>query len=101
MLRPLLHRLTSCSLALAVLLVAVNSAQACPTCKAALSSGGDNLVNAYMWSILFMMAMPFVLIALIGGYLYLQVRKARTLALAAAAAVQPASKAPADELIEV
>lgn len=69
-------------IALAILLVLALSeaASACPTCKAALaahdSSHGD-LVSAYMWSILFLMAMPFTLLACFSGYMYCLVRRAR------------------------
>ncbi len=55
------------------------SAQACPMCKEALSSGSNSgdVVSGYFWSILFMMSMPFAIIGSFGLYAYLQVRKAR------------------------
>lgn len=50
------------SVALALLLAGIvcNSATACPTCKSALHNG---LALGYAISILFMMAMPFVIFA--------------------------------------
>jgi uncharacterized paraquat-inducible protein A len=55
-------------------------AWACPGCKQALATADGeqaNMVNGYYWSILFMLAMPFTLLALFGGSMYLAVRKAR------------------------
>jgi hypothetical protein len=66
--------------ALLVDMLLVNTADACPTCKVALGShdkGQGDVVSAYMYSILFMMAMPFTLVAAFGGYLYYIVRRAR------------------------
>ncbi len=62
-----------------LLLVGAASASACPTCKLALetNSGEADLVSAYMYSILFMMAMPFTLVAGFAAYMYLLVRRAR------------------------
>ncbi len=53
---------------------------ACPTCKETLAShdpAGSSVARGYYWSILFMMAMPFTLFSLLGGYFYWEVRKAR------------------------
>ena len=64
----------------AVLLVALTTAaEACPTCKLALesNSGERDLVSAYMYSILFMMLMPFTLLGSFATYMYYQVRRAR------------------------
>lgn len=67
-------------MALAVLLVFALSeaASACPTCKAGLAASGGHLVSAYMWSILFLMAMPFTLLTGFSGYMYWLVRRSRT-----------------------
>lgn len=63
-----------------VLLMFSSSAAACPSCKAALSSNegrqGD-LVGGFMWSILFMLSMPFALVGSFSAYMYVLVRKAR------------------------
>lgn len=67
-------------LAAAVLALALGPAAACPTCKAALAShdaAGGDLVGGFMWSILFMMAMPFVILGSLATLFYLQVRRAR------------------------
>jgi uncharacterized membrane protein len=51
---------TFVSLALVVWLAASSVAMACPTCKDGLN---ENYVQAYGFSILFMMAMPFTILA--------------------------------------
>jgi hypothetical protein len=67
---------------------------ACPMCQAAVASARSNLVSAYMWSILFLMAMPFTLLALMSGYMYWLVRRAR-----AERAVQAAGESPVRNLV--
>jgi hypothetical protein len=73
-------------------------AAACPTCKAAIASHDANagdMVSGYMYSILFMLSMPFIIFGSLATYFYMLVRKARTAAAQAAAtaagAVSPAS----------
>jgi hypothetical protein len=82
-------------LAVAVVLAAtVGIADACPTCKAALGShdkAQGDIVSAYMYSILFMMAMPFVTISAFGTYLYFTVQRAK----------RARAETPQDELVEV
>lgn len=77
-------------------------ASACPTCKAGLAAHdpthGD-LVSAYMWSILFLMSMPFTLLALFSGYMYLLVRRAR--AAREQAQAQPAATRHQRELVQL
>jgi hypothetical protein len=85
-----------CLVAAAVLCLA-NAAWACPTCKAGLGAhdpAHGDLVTAYMWSILFMMSMPFTLLASFGGYMYWLVRKARRMAQT------PAGDAPATASVD-
>jgi len=86
-----------CLVALVVLCLA-QAASACPTCKAGLGAHdpthGD-LVGAYMWSILFMMAMPFTLLASFSGYFYWLVRKARAAAQLQALDSQAPNSRPA------
>lgn len=88
--RPLFHSLRlrhnvvwllAVALAALVILLALNStAAACPSCKNALASHdgrqGD-IVSGFMWSILFMLSMPFALVGSFGTYMYVLVRKAR------------------------
>jgi heme/copper-type cytochrome/quinol oxidase subunit 2 len=72
-----------------LLLVDAVVAHACPGCKQALATAeGEqaNMVNGYFWSILFMLSMPFTLLGLFAGSMYLAVRKARN-------AAQPAQPA--------
>ena len=76
------RRFIACLLAVMVLMVLVGEASACPTCKAALASHDGNqgdMVGAFMWSILFMMGMPFILLGSLGGLFYWQVRRARAM----------------------
>ncbi len=71
--------------AAAVLLMVLLSASvvsACPTCKDSLMHDdpqAQTLVQGYFWSILFMMAMPFVIFGGLSSYFYFQIRKARRL----------------------
>ena len=85
-----MFRRTGSLLFLALVAVALTAsvAVACPTCKVALASHDPNhgdVVHAYMYSILFMMAMPFVLLGSFGSYIYWQIRRARREAAHAAA----------------
>lgn len=104
-------------MALAVLLVLPALAVACPSCKQALASqeGGGDLVQGFFWSILFMVSMPFTILGVFSGCMYLAVRRARAANQAAAACQVPlpagsatecqppqlASAAPDVELLEV
>ncbi len=60
--------------------LAATDVLACPTCKDGLASG-DPVTQAratgYFYSILFMMAMPFVVIGTFGSAAYLSIRRAR------------------------
>ena len=50
-------------------------ASACPSCKAALANQGKgDLVKGFMYSILFMLSMPFALLGSFSGYMYVLVR---------------------------
>ncbi|EAQ80231.1 hypothetical protein [Blastopirellula marina] len=71
----------SMMLALAVvLIIQVSAAQACPTCKTGL---GERFVNAYGWSIIFMMAMPFTLVGAFAAYVFWTIRSKTAAAIAA------------------
>lgn len=76
---------TKCSMVLrgflAIAAVAAFSAaaEACPSCKQALATadkGQGDVVGAYMWSILFMLSMPFALIGTFGFSMWRAVKKA-------------------------
>ena len=68
----------SAALFVALLLLA-DVALACPTCKDNMAGDPDsaNRVRGYFWSILFMMSMPFLILAGLSSYFYWEVRKAR------------------------
>ncbi len=75
---------------LVVVLSIAATAQACPACKQALAStehaqSGD-IIGGFMWSILFLMSMPFLLLSAFGTYLWYIVRRARLAAERAQAA---------------
>ncbi len=54
-------RLITCTLTCLVGLATV--AEACPTCKLALGHGAEHSQQAYAYSILFMMTMPFLIMS--------------------------------------
>ena len=56
------------SLLIVVMLVVPMSLEACPACK----DLDDPIGKGFNWSILFMIAMPFTVFALIGGTIFLQ-----------------------------
>ncbi len=72
-------RLTTFCLALICTLVVACTAEACPTCKAAIAENGGHLVRGYFWSIIFMMSMPFLIVGGLGSLFYMEVRRARML----------------------
>lgn len=78
--RMFLRRVVLASLVLAVCLLVVGDASACPTCSEGMS-GHDPVSQAratgYFYSILFMMAMPFVIIGTFGSAAYMSIRRAR------------------------
>lgn len=73
-LRPLLIG----SLLLVILLIA-EVGLACPTCKEGMEHdpAAMSMARGYFWSILFMMSMPFLILASLGSYFYLEICKAR------------------------
>ena len=76
----LTKRIQTVGVVLTFLVLHATVTYACPGCKQALDTAeGEqaNMVNGYFWSILFMLSMPFTLIGLFSGSMYLAVRKAR------------------------
>lgn len=73
-------RMAALTLLCVTTMLVATDAFACPTCKDVLADD-DPLSQAraagYFYSILFMMAMPFVLIGTFGGAAYLSIRRAR------------------------
>lgn len=94
-LRPSRHHLSLAAMLVAVLSIAA-TAQACPACKQALAStenaAAGNPIQGFMWSILFMMSMPFLLLGGFGTYLWYIVRRARLAAERAQAAAVATSQ---------
>ena len=64
---------------LVVLIMGQSMAVACPTCAEGLANDPvhANMVRGYFWSIVFMMSMPFLILAGLSGYFYYEVRRAR------------------------
>ena len=60
------------SLLMVVMLIGPTYLEACPACKTL----DDPIGKGFNFSILFMMAMPFTVFAVIGGTVYLQYRRA-------------------------
>ena len=77
------HLILLVVIVLAVLL-APAIASACPGCKGALGSNGEGRVQGFFWSIIMMMAAPFVII---GGFAYLMWRSMRNSTQAVVVAV--------------
>ena len=77
---PTLRSLLRFFFAICVVLVIVQLAHACPTCKDGLAENDPqqaSLVKGYFYSILFMMAMPFVILGTFGSFAYLSIRRAQ------------------------
>lgn len=71
----------------AVILLSATDVLACPTCKEGIAENDPASAAqaaGYFYSILFMMAMPFLLIGTFGGAAYLSIRRAREQQVAAA-----------------
>lgn len=78
--RQFLQSLMQFTLAICVVLIVVQIAEACPTCKDGIAENDPQraaLVKGYFYSILFMMAMPFVILSTFGSFAYLSIRKAQ------------------------
>jgi len=77
-------RIASVAIVVAVFVCAVGSAEACPTCKEAIHENGSS--TAYAASILFMMSMPFIIMAFWTILILNLQAKARRISLASKAA---------------
>jgi uncharacterized transporter YbjL len=66
----------SLGLAAALLAGAATAAAACPSCKAALDTS-DRWQTAFNASVLFMMSMPFAVVAVVAGAVYRANRRKR------------------------
>jgi hypothetical protein len=72
-------------LALAVVLLWVSAAAACPSCKESLNSSQADVVRGYFYSILFMISMPILILSGLGALMYREVRRAQAARQAAPA----------------
>ena len=73
-------RVTLSLLVFAVVLLTATDVFACPTCKDGIAESdpaSQAQAAGYFYSILFMMAMPFVIIGTFGGAAYLSIKRAR------------------------
>ena len=73
-------RLRVAALALVVVLLCVSMLEACPTCKEGIAEHDPvtaGMVRGYFYSIIFMMSMPFLILAGLSSYFYFEVRRAR------------------------
>lgn len=95
------NRLWIVALVLVSALVFCAAAEACPGCAEAQAGQGAEragIVRGYMYSIIFMLSMPFLIFGSFGIYVYRHVRRTKLAAEAAAAAEAEAaanSQAPA------
>ncbi|NOZ41055.1 MAG: hypothetical protein GXP24_12645 [Planctomycetes bacterium] len=67
-------------LVIAVVLLTATDVMACPTCKDGLAASdpvSQAQARGFFYSILFMMAMPFVILGTFGSAAYWSIRKAR------------------------
>ena len=67
-------------LTMALILIFVTTADACPTCKLAVEGGTDHSQQGYAYSIMFMIAMPFLIALGWTLFIYRSVQKAKQLA---------------------
>lgn len=56
-----------------VLFVMPTVAQACPSCKLV----DDPIAQGFKWSILFLMAMPYIVFSLIGGGVFFSIKRVK------------------------
>jgi hypothetical protein len=77
---PAIVRWLIAAAVLALILLVVGVAAACPNCKEGLAQNdprGESIAAGYYYSILFMMAMPFAILGTFGSLAYLSIRRAR------------------------
>jgi hypothetical protein len=74
--RRALTRLSVCA---AALLCWASAALACPNCKDTIEANSQqqNIAAGYYYSILFMLSMPFLIVGVFGGCMYLAVKRAK------------------------
>ncbi len=80
MTRPIYRRFWLLVAVTALVVLTASAAWACPGCKDALAENDperNSLVKGYMYSILFMLAMPVAILGGFSAYMYRLVRRAR------------------------
>jgi hypothetical protein len=87
----ILFRVGRAAAPFALVLITAGLAAACPNCKEGLAQNdpqGQAIAAGFYYSILFMMAMPFAILASFGGLAYLSIRRARLAANGCATACE-------------
>jgi uncharacterized membrane protein len=77
---PAITRWLVGAIVLALVLLIASVAAACPTCKVGVAQNdphGQSLAAGYYYSILFMMSMPYIVLATFGSIAYYSIRRAR------------------------
>ena len=69
-------KLVAFGLAVAIRALSTSEAWACPGCKQAIADSSENVIAAWQFSILFMMAMPFTVVGCVAAGIVLMYRKA-------------------------
>jgi uncharacterized paraquat-inducible protein A len=77
---PVIARWVLIAISIALVLLIASVAAACPTCKEGLAQNdphGRALAAGIGYSVLFMMSMPYLVLATFGSVAYLSIRRAR------------------------
>lgn len=77
-------RASTALVALCVVVLLSSEALGCPTCKDGLAENDPQqqaMAAGYFYSILFMMSMPFLLLATIGGFAYRAIKRSDQLVI--------------------
>jgi len=78
----ILRRILIATLAMVLVSLLAPAAGACASCREAManSSSGGDLVRGFFWSILFLLAMPFLIFTSLSLYFYNLIRRNRAAA---------------------
>jgi hypothetical protein len=93
---PVVVRWALIAIAVMLFLLIASVAAACPTCKDGLAQNdpqGRSLAAGISYSIIFMMSMPYIILATFGSAAYISIRRARLANEAAAGDVQQVATA--------
>jgi hypothetical protein len=95
---PLVVRWVVIAVTVVLVLLLASVAAACPTCKDGLAQNdphGRSLAAGISYSILFMMSMPYLVLATFGSCAYLSIRRAQKAKEALEGGPEPPPAAPA------